>query len=125
MDASQAEARLGVCFDTCHALAAGYEFRDAASYRKAFSDFDALIGIERLKAFHLNDSKFGLGSRKDRHEHIGRGEVGLEAFRLILNDRRFRELPMVLETPKGDDLTQDRFNLGVLRSMISLEAARR
>ncbi|MDX1390129.1 MAG: TIM barrel protein, partial [Acidobacteriota bacterium] len=76
------------------------------------------VGLHRLEAFHLNDSKNPLGSRRDRHEHIGRGEVGLEAFRLILNDSRFRSLPMVLETPKGRDLSEDRMNLGVLRAMM-------
>ncbi len=110
--------RLGVCFDTCHALAAGYEFRDARSFRETFAAFESTIGLRRLKAFHLNDSKFGLGSRRDRHEHIGKGEVGLDAFRMILNDRRFRDLPMVLETPKGADLAEDRENLALLRSLI-------
>jgi deoxyribonuclease IV len=109
--------RLGVCFDTCHALAAGYEFRDARSYRETFAEFDRVVGIARILAFHLNDSKGGIGSRLDRHEHIGRGQVGLEAFRLILADRRFRGLPMVLETPKGEDLREDRENLAILRAM--------
>jgi deoxyribonuclease-4 len=118
LERAENRARLGVCFDTCHALAAGYEFRDAASASDLFRRFDGVIGLDRLKAFHLNDSKFGIGTRKDRHEHIGHGEVGLEAFRLILNDPRFRDLPMVLETPKGDDLSEDRENLGVLRAMI-------
>ncbi len=111
-------SRLGVCFDTCHALAAGYEFRDARSYRETFAAFDRTVGIARIRAFHLNDSKGGLGSRLDRHAHIGRGEIGLEAFRLILADRRFRGLPMVLETPKGQDLAEDRENLAILRAMV-------
>ena len=115
---ADAPDRLGVCFDTCHALAAGYEFRDARSFGETFSEFESIIGLQRLKAFHLNDSKFGLGSRRDRHEHIGKGQVGLEAFRMILNDRRFADLPMVLETPKGADLAEDRENLAVLRSLI-------
>ena len=110
--------RLGVCFDTCHALAAGYDFRDADGYGTTFSEFDRHIGLERLKAFHLNDSKFGPGSRKDRHEHIGKGQVGLEAFRLIVNDPRFHGLPMVLETPKGKDLAEDRENLAALRGLV-------
>jgi deoxyribonuclease-4 len=111
--------RIGICFDTCHALAAGHEIRDAASYRETMRALDSAVGLSRLKAFHLNDSKGELGSRLDRHEHIGRGKVGLEAFRLILADRRFRDLPMVLETPKEDDLAEDRENLGVLRSLVS------
>ena len=114
--------RLGVCFDTCHALAAGYEFRDAATYTATFAAFDREVGLERLEAFHLNDSKHELGSRRDRHEHIGRGHVGLEAFRLLLNDPRFRGRPMVLETPKGEDLAEDRVNLGVLRGMVETAA---
>jgi len=123
LDRTRAVERLGVCFDTCHALAAGYEFRDRRSFRSTFSELDRTIGIPRLYAFHLNDSKHPLGSHKDRHEHIGRGEVGLEAFRLIVNDRRFRPLPMILETPKGDDLAEDRENMAVLRQM--LPASRR
>jgi deoxyribonuclease-4 len=111
--------QLGVCFDTCHAFAAGYEFRDRRSYRETFRDLDARVGLDRVLVFHLNDSKGALGSRLDRHAHIGRGEIGLEAFRLILNDPRFAERPMILETPKGEDLAEDRENLAVLRAMIA------
>jgi len=110
--------RAGICFDTCHALAAGYEFRTEAAYAAMMSALDRAVGLNRLHGFHLNDSKGDLGSRKDRHEHIGKGCVGLEAFRFILNDRRFRELPMVLETEKGDDLAEDRINLATLRSVL-------
>ena len=110
--------RLGVCFDTCHALAAGYDFRDRRGYRKTLAEFDRRVGLEWLRAFHFNDSKHDLGSRKDRHEHIGDGHVGPEAFRLILNDRRFRELPMILETPKGGDSGADLRNLATLRAML-------
>jgi deoxyribonuclease-4 len=117
--------RLGVCFDTCHVFAAGYEFRDRRSYRATFEALDRAVGLTRVHAFHLNDSVHGLGSRRDRHQHIGRGEVGLEAFRLVLNDRRFRDRPMVLETPKGEDLAADAVNLGVLRAMIGRRPPRR
>jgi len=110
--------RVGVCFDTCHVLAAGYDFRDAASYRRTIGELDSAVGLERVKAFHLNDSRNGLGTRRDRHEHIGKGEVGLEGFRRILGDRRFRDVPMVLETPKGEDLAEDRENLSVLRGLV-------
>ena len=110
---------LGVCFDTSHSFAAGYDFRTPKTYEQTFSQFDRIIGLERLKFFHLNDSKRPLGSRVDRHEHIGKGEIGLEAFRLILNDDRFHRHPMVLETPKGKDLREDKRNLRVLRSLIS------
>jgi len=110
--------RVGVCFDTCHALAAGYAFDQPSSFDTTFAELDRLIGLERLKAFHLNDSKYPLGSRRDRHEHIGQGAVGLEGFRLILNDPRLRHLPMVLETPKGADLADDRRNLAALRALL-------
>lgn len=110
--------RLGVCFDTCHTFAAGYDISTAAEYEKTFADFDKIIGLERLKFFHLNDSKKGLGSRIDRHEHIGKGEIGLEGFRLLMNDPRFADHPMVLETPKEKDLKEDIENLKLLRSLI-------
>jgi len=119
LDRVRQRARVGACFDTCHALAAGYEFRDAVSYGETFAHLDATIGLPRLRAFHLNDSRGALGSRVDRHAHIGRGEVGLETFRLLVNDRRFRGLPMVIETEKGDDLAEDRENLAVLRSLLA------
>jgi deoxyribonuclease-4 len=108
LDGVRAQDRVGACFDTCHALAAGYEFRDARAYAETFHHLDATIGIQRLRAFHLNDSRGALGSRVDRHAAIGRGEVGLEPFRLLLNDPRFQGLPMVIETEKGDDLAEDR-----------------
>jgi len=110
--------RLGVCFDTCHAFAAGYDIGNAAGYAKTFADFDRIIGLEKLKFFHLNDSKRGMGTKIDRHEHIGKGEIGLEGFRLLMNDPRFAEHPMVLETPKEKDLKEDIVNLKLLRSLI-------
>lgn len=119
LDRVRHRERVGACFDTCHALAAGYEFRDARSYAETFAHLDRTIGLARLRAFHLNDSKGALGSRVDRHAHIGRGEVGLESFRLLLNDVRFRGLPMVIETEKGDDLAEDRTNLALLRSLLA------
>lgn len=106
--------RTGVCLDTCHIFAAGYDIRDAASYRETMETFDRVIGLKRLKAVHLNDSKHGLGSRKDRHEHIGRGEIGEEAFRQVMTDPRLAKVPMSLETDKGDDLAEDRENLARL-----------
>ena len=111
--------RLGICLDTCHVFAAGYDLRSPDGYRRTFRELDACVGLRRLKAIHLNDSVQGLGSRVDRHAHIGEGRLGLEAFRLILNDRRLRQVPMVLETPKDDDfLRADRRNLGRLRRLI-------
>ena len=112
-------ARVGVCFDTCHALAAGYEYRTKAAYADMRASLDRAVGLDRLRGFHLNDSKGDLGSKKDRHEHIGKGCVGLDAFGFLLNDRRFRDRAMVLETDKGDDLAEDRINLAALRSVVA------
>jgi deoxyribonuclease-4 len=92
--------RVGVCLDTCHLLAAGYDVCSEAGYRATFADFERIVGLGRLALFHLNDSKKPCGSRVDRHEHIGRGHLGLDPFRWILTDPRFQSLPMVLETPK-------------------------
>ena len=92
--------RVGVCLDTCHLLSAGYDICTEAGYRSTFRYFDRIVGLDRVKVFHLNDSKKPCGSRVDRHEHIGKGCLGLEPFRLLLNDRRFARLPMLLETPK-------------------------
>jgi deoxyribonuclease-4 len=105
--------RLGVCFDTCHVLTAGYDYRGGAKYRRVMAEFDAIIGLHRLEMFHLNDSKRDAGSRVDRHQHIGKGFIGSWPFAQILKDRRFRHIPMVLETPKADDM--DRRNLAYLR----------
>lgn len=111
--------RTGVCFDTCHAFSAGYALRTTEGYHATWEEFDKIIGLGKLLAFHLNDSKTGLGSKKDRHEHIGQGELGLEAFRLLLNDERFAALPMVLETPKDPDGKFVRENLKVLQGLIT------
>lgn len=108
---------LGICFDTCHALAAGYEIRTEQGYLATFQELEEVIGLERLKVFHLNDAKGDLGSRLDRHQHIGKGYLGVEPFRMLLNDERFRGLPMVLETPKGPKMEEDMENLRVLRSL--------
>jgi deoxyribonuclease-4 len=119
----QQSARLAVCLDTCHLFAAGYPLADIDDYDKTMRDLDRLIGSQLVKAIHLNDSKKGLGSRVDRHEHIGQGEIGLEGFRNVLNDPRFTKVPMYLETPKdsgGDEgIRLDAENLRVLRSLIA------
>jgi deoxyribonuclease-4 len=112
-------SRLGVCFDTCHGFAAGYDFRTREAYRATFAHFHRTIGLEKLRFFHLNDSKKDLGSRVDRHEHIGKGKIGLDGFRYLLNDPQFRNHPMVLETPKENDLEQDKENLQVLKALMS------
>lgn len=119
--------RVGVCLDTCHLLAAGYDICSEKGYQETFRQFGKIVGLARLKAFHLNDSKKPCGSRVDRHEHIGKGCLGLAPFRRILNDPRFAKLPMLLETPKEDtpetpkksDVDPlDRMNLDVLRRLV-------
>jgi deoxyribonuclease-4 len=113
--------RLGVCFDTCHVFAAGYALAPAEQYEATFGAFDRAVGLARLRAFHLNDSLRPLGSRVDRHAHIGRGRLGLEPFRLLVNDPRFRDHPMILETAKedGEDEDMDKINLATLRSLLA------
>jgi deoxyribonuclease-4 len=117
--------RLGVCFDTCHVFAAGYDLVPEPEYRRTMREFDRLIGLKRLRVFHLNDSLKPHGSRVDRHAHIGRGCLGLEPFRLLVNDRRFRSRPMLLETPKegpdGEDM--DAVNLMTLRSLMRADGS--
>lgn len=110
--------KFGVCFDTCHTYAAGYDTASEEGYADTMAQFDRIIGIERLHCFHLNDSKKGLGSRVDRHEHIGKGELGLNPFRFILNDPRFANVPKILETPKGDNDEMDAVNLAELRGLV-------
>jgi deoxyribonuclease IV len=109
--------RLCVCLDTAHIFAAGYNLGSKSAVRNTFREFDCVIGRDRLVAIHVNDSKTPRGSRVDRHEHIGKGKIGLEAFRFIIRDRRFREIPKVLETPKGKDLSEDVENLKTLRAL--------
>ena len=110
---------LGVCIDTCHIFAAGYDLRDPAAYERTMDELEREVGLARVHFIHLNDSKKGLASRVDRHDHIGRGEIGDEGFRLLLNDPRFAYHPMTLETPKGDDLAEDRENLARLRGLLA------
>ncbi len=103
LDGLKEPDRMGFCFDTCHVSAAGYRLSPERAYQATMAEFDRLLGLDRIKAFHLNDSRRALGSRIDRHEHIGRGELGLEPFRLLLADPRFRDVPMYLETPKDKE----------------------
>jgi deoxyribonuclease-4 len=109
--------RLCVCLDTAHVFAAGYDIGSEASIQRTFREFDRVIGRDHLVAIHLNDSKTSRGSRVDRHEHIGKGKIGLPAFRFIMRDRSFRKIPKVLETPKGKDLREDIVNLKTLRTL--------
>lgn len=112
--------RLGVCVDTCHIFAAGYPISTEKDYRATFRSLDKTVGLKLVRAFHLNDSLKPLGSRVDRHAHIGRGMIGKDGFRLLVNDRRFRNVPMYLETPKGEEKGKnlDTINLRTLRRMI-------
>ena len=119
IEATKESDRIRVCFDTEHAFAAGYDIRTKEGYERTFGEFDNVIGLDRLAAFHLNDSKKEFHSRVDRHEHIGKGFIGVEAFRFLMNDKRFWGLPMCLETPKGPDLKEDRENLTLLRKLIA------
>lgn len=118
MRAVDDQSRVAVCVDTCHVFAAGYDISTEKGYEETMEEFDATIGTERILLFHLNDSKAALGSRVDRHEHIGKGRIGETAFRMLMADPRFRDTPMVLETPKGKDLREDVENLALLRSFV-------
>jgi deoxyribonuclease-4 len=113
-------SRLAVCLDTCHIFAAGYDLRTADAYAATMAEFDRIIGLHRVRLVHANDSKRELGSRVDRHAAIGRGEIGEEGFRLLVNDPRI-DAPIVLETPKEGDM--DRVNLAVLRSLLNEQPA--
>lgn len=110
--------RLVVCLDTCHALAAGYDFRTETGYQEMMARFDAVLGLERLAVMHVNDSKNDLGSRKDRHTHIGEGFIGLAPFGFFINDPKLADLPFLLETPQDVEFESDRENLAKLRSLI-------
>ena len=119
LDGVREPDRLGICFDTCHVFAAGHALGTQDEYEETLGRLDALVGLGRVKAFHLNDSARELGSRVDRHAHIGRGQMGLEPFRLLLRDPRFQAVPMYLETPKGREagVDFDAINLTTLRDL--------
>ena len=107
--------RTGVCLDTCHIFVAGYDIRDEAAYEKTFAEFGSVVGFDKLKAIHANDAKKPLGSKVDRHEHIGDGEIGLEAFRRLVNDPRMARVPIIVETPDAD--TMHKVNVARLREL--------
>jgi deoxyribonuclease-4 len=117
IDNAREPERLCVCLDTAHVFAAGYDITSEAAIRKTFREFDRVIGRDRLVAIHLNDSKASRGSRVDRHEHIGKGKIGLAAFRYVMRGQRFAKIPKVLETPKGKDMREDVENLKTLRTL--------
>jgi deoxyribonuclease-4 len=122
IDKVEAKERVGVCLDTCHVFAAGYDYRTPELYATMMEEFDSTIGLERLKVIHLNDSKFPLGSFRDRHDHIGAGEIGLEGFRQFVNDPRLAGIPGILETEKDPDGEKDRRNIGTLKSLVKQPA---
>lgn len=121
----RSESRIGFCIDTCHIFAAGYDIRSAAGYRKTLRRFSSVIGHDRVEVFHVNDCRRDLGAKVDRHTHIGKGFIGLEAFRCLVNDPRFLRVPKILETPKGPDLAEDIENLAVLRGLFNPGSAMR
>lgn len=129
VDATASHPRIGVCLDTCHLLASGYDIASAEGYGRTFDAFERIVGLHRLRLFHVNDSKKPLGSRVDRHAHIGEGFVGLDGFRRLVNDPRFETVPMLLETPKGEGKAtgaitadpQDLRNLTTLRALVAAE----
>lgn len=121
IELSDSPERSGVCLDTCHIFAAGYDIRTERAYKKTMREFDSVIGLKRLKVIHFNDSRRELGSRIDRHEHIGKGFIGVEPFGFFMNDRRLAKIPKILETPKGDDGSADDRNLTILRKLVREE----
>jgi deoxyribonuclease-4 len=110
--------RMTVCIDTAHIFAAGYNIKDRDEYNKVIQDFDSIVGLDKLHCLHMNDSKKDLGSRVDRHEHIGKGFIGIQGFKNIMNDKRLKNIPKILETPKGKEQLEDLENLGVLKNLI-------
>ena len=121
IDMVEDKNRIGVCLDSCHMFGAGYALQTEKEYKATMKDYNNLIGYKYLKVYHLNDSLRPFGQRKDRHEHIGQGMMGIEPFRFIMNDSRLRRVPMILETPKGPDSKEDIENMKTLRSLIEVK----
>jgi len=118
MEGAKDRKRIGVCFDTCHAFAAGYDLSHQNGTEQTLEEIDKYLGLERLKVVHLNDSKFPFGSRKDRHMHIGKGYIGLEGFKVLVNHKYLKDLPFILETPKHDE-KDDLKNINLVKSLVS------
>ncbi len=118
VDLVDEKERMTVCVDTAHVFAAGYDIKNENNFDKVIKEFDEIIGLDRLKCIHMNDSKKDLGTRVDRHEHIGKGFIGKQGFRNIMNDKRLEEVPKILETPKGKEQLEDLMNIKVLKSLI-------
>jgi len=117
IEGAKDKKRMGICFDTCHAFAAGYNLSHQEGIKQTLEEFEKYIGLDKLKVIHLNDSKFPLGSRKDRHMHIGKGYIGLEGFKVLVNHKYLKELPFILETPKYDE-EDDLKNINLVKSLI-------
>ncbi len=115
-------SRMAVCLDTCHLFAAGYDIGTQQGWDSTMNDFDSIVGMDRLVAIHVNDSKRERGSRVDRHEHIGKGKIGKEGFRALMHDVRLDDVPKILETPKSEDMHEDVENLNFLRSLVGKNA---
>jgi len=118
IDLVEEKERMCVCIDTAHIFAAGYDIKSKEGYKKTFKEFDEIVGLDRLKCFHFNDSRKDLGSRVDRHEHIGQGLIGLEGFTHLMNDKKLEHIPKILETPKGKEQLEDIENLNILKGLI-------
>ena len=118
IDLVEQKERMSVCIDTAHIFAAGYDIRTPEAYEKTIKEFDDIIGLDRLKCFHMNDSKKEFASRVDRHEHIGKGFIGLDGFRNIMNDKNVERVPKILETPKGKEQLEDLENIKILLSLV-------
>lgn len=118
IDLVEESERMSVCIDTAHIFAAGYDIKDSKQYKKVIKEFDDIIGLEKLQCIHMNDSKKELGSRVDRHEHIGKGFIGKEGFTNIMNDKKLERVPKILETPKDKDQKEDLMNIKVLQSLV-------
>lgn len=118
IDLVEEKDRITICIDTAHIFAAGYDIKDSTNYEIVINEFDNIVGLDRLKCIHMNDSKKPLGSKVDRHEHIGKGFIGLQGFTNIMNDKRIEHIPKILETPKGKEQLEDLVNLKILKSLI-------
>jgi len=123
IDLVDEQDRMAVCMDTCHLFAAGYPIHTEQGWEQTLREIDQVIGLHRLVAIHVNDSKKGLGSKVDRHEHIGKGQIGLTAFKMLMNDSRLAAVPKILETEKSEDMHEDVENMAVLRSLLGPQKA--
>jgi len=118
MEGAKDRKRIGICFDTCHAFAAGYDLSHQEGIEQTLEELEKYIGLDKLKVIHLNDSKFPLSSRKDRHMHLGKGYIGLEGFKVLVNHKYLKDLPFILETPKHDE-KDDINNINLVKSLVS------